>query len=81
MSWTFKLSLISGFKTEQQGYRPCRLFWVAVKELKLSYCIGETLLFTMYTDYGNLISSSLTATQSLKENCCQLMLGRGKRSL
>ena len=29
--------------------------WVAVKELKLSYYIGETLLFTMYTHYGNLI--------------------------
>ena len=29
--------------------------WVAVKELKLSYCIGETLLFTTYTHYGNLI--------------------------
>ena len=30
-------------------------FWVAVKELKLSYYIGETLLFTIYTHYGNLI--------------------------
>ena len=29
--------------------------WVAVKELKLSYYIGETLLFTIYTHYGNLI--------------------------
>ena len=29
--------------------------WVAVKELKLSYYIGETLLFTIYTYYGNLI--------------------------
>ena len=28
---------------------------VAVKELKLSYYIGETLLFTTYTHYGNLI--------------------------
>ena len=27
--------------------------WVAVKELKLSYYIGETLLFTIYTHYGN----------------------------
>ena len=27
----------------------------AVKELKLSYYIGETLLFTIYTHYGNLI--------------------------
>ena len=31
------------------------LDWVAVKELKLSYYIGETLLFTIYTHYGNLI--------------------------
>ena len=29
--------------------------WVAVKELKLSYYTGETLLFTIYTHYGNLI--------------------------
>ena len=29
------------------------LFWVAVKEFKLSYYIGETLLFTIYTHYGN----------------------------
>ena len=29
--------------------------WVAVKELKLSYYIGETLLFTICTHYGNLI--------------------------
>ena len=29
--------------------------WVAVKELKLSYYIGETLLFTIHTHYGNLI--------------------------
>ena len=29
--------------------------WVAVKELKLNYYIGETLLFTIYTLYGNLI--------------------------
>ena len=28
--------------------------WVAVKELKLSYYIGETLLSTIYTNYGNL---------------------------
>ena len=27
----------------------------AVKELKLSYYIGETLLFTIYTNYGNLV--------------------------
>ena len=29
--------------------------WVAVKELKLSYYIGETLLLTIYTHYGNFI--------------------------
>ena len=29
--------------------------WFAVKELNLSYYIGETLLFTIYTHYGNLI--------------------------
>ena len=29
--------------------------WVAVKELNLKYYIGETLLFTIYTHYGNLI--------------------------
>ena len=32
-----------------------QVYWVAVKELKLSYYIAETLLFTMYTHYGNLI--------------------------
>ena len=31
------------------------VIWVAVKELKLSYYIRETLLFTIYTHYGNLI--------------------------
>ena len=30
-------------------------YWVAVKELNLSYYIGETLLFTVYTHYSNLI--------------------------
>ena len=29
--------------------------WVAVKELNLSYYIGATLLFTVYTHYGNFI--------------------------
>ena len=37
----------------------CPCSWVAVKELKLSYCFGETLLLTLYiyiyTHYGNLI--------------------------
>ena len=31
------------------------LDWVAVTELKLSYYIGGTLSFTIYTHYGNLI--------------------------
>ena len=30
-------------------------YWVAVKELNLSYYIGETPLFTIYTHYDNLI--------------------------
>ena len=30
-------------------------YWVAVKELKLIYYIGDTLLFTIYTHYGNLV--------------------------
>ena len=29
--------------------------WAAVKELKLSYYIGEAPLFTIYTHYGSLI--------------------------
>ena len=41
------------------GFIGLGAYWVAVKELKLSYYIGETLLFTMYiyiyTHYGNLI--------------------------
>ena len=31
-----------------------QLVWVAVKALKFSYCIGETILITMYNHYGNL---------------------------
>ena len=31
------------------------MYWVAAEEVKLSYYIGETLLFTIYTHYGNLI--------------------------
>ena len=37
------------------GTSGARMYWVAVKKLKLSYYIGETLLFTIYTQYGNLI--------------------------
>ena len=36
------------------GVPALTVFWVAVKELNLSYYIGETLLFTIYTHYGNL---------------------------
>ena len=32
-----------------------KINWVAVKGLKLSYYIGETLLFTIYTHSDNLI--------------------------
>ena len=28
--------------------KPLKFFWVAVKELNLSYHFGETLLFTIY---------------------------------
>ena len=34
-------------------YQTLGIYWVAVKELQLSYHIGETLLFTIYTHYGN----------------------------
>ena len=43
-----------GYSGEHRSYSG---LLVAVKELKLSYSIGETLLFTIYiyTHYGNLI--------------------------
>ena len=47
------------------------LFWVAVKELKLSYYIGETLLFTIYTHYGNLISQFCGVLEVLSTECSQ----------
>ena len=37
------------------GVQGLTICWVAVKELKLSYYIGETLLFTIDTHYGHLI--------------------------
>ena len=43
------------FKKQLPGGLGFRVYWVAVKELKLSYYIGETLLLTIYTHYGNLI--------------------------
>ena len=45
----------------QAAWSPHEHQWVAVKELKLSYYIGETPLFTtyiyiyIYTHYGNLV--------------------------
>ena len=39
----------------RNGRKGTKKDWVAVKELKLSYYIGETLLFTIDTHYGNLI--------------------------
>ena len=48
----YYINLISTIIHTQEN---CALFWVAVKELNLSYYIGETLLFTIYTHYGNLI--------------------------
>ena len=38
-----------------KGCQGFRVYWVAVKALKLSYYLGETLLFTIYTHDGNLI--------------------------
>ena len=32
-----------------------RRYWVAVKELNLSYYSGETVLITLYTHYVNLV--------------------------
>ena len=32
-----------------------KMNWVAVKEFKLRYYIGETIVFTMHTHHGNLI--------------------------
>ena len=46
------------FRAAPKGARGSRALpptWVAVKELNLSYYIGETLLFTINTHYGNLI--------------------------
>ena len=42
-------------KWEEVYFKKQEAFWVAVRELNLSYYIGEALLFTMYTHYGNLI--------------------------
>ena len=42
-------------RRRDHGSFPALFSWVAVKELKLSYYIGETLFFTIFTHYGNLI--------------------------
>ena len=42
----------------KQGTRARSLgsfYWVAVKEINLSYYVGGTILITIYTHYGNLI--------------------------
>ena len=49
------LPVIAAFEGSLHTSRILTLNWVAVKELKLSYYIGETLLFTIYSHYGNLI--------------------------
>ena len=48
----------TGAKGQAKPWRNC---WVAVKELNLSYYIGETLLLTIYTRYGNLIFKFLNS--------------------
>ena len=58
-SWVvvWLIGVTKGLETPNRPQKPCcmSVVWVAVKELKLSYCIGGTLLFTAYTHYGNLI--------------------------
>ena len=51
--WNSNAACANTYVTLYNPYIP--LNWVAVKELKLSYYSGETLLFTIYTHYGNLI--------------------------
>ena len=48
-----KVLNVSSPKRDRQSLETS--FRGAVKELRLSYYTGETLLFTMYTHYGNLI--------------------------
>ena len=48
-----KVLNVSSPKRDRQSLETS--FRGAVKELKLRHCIGETLLFTIYTHYGNLI--------------------------
>ena len=46
-------TLLKGSKVQRMVSVIGNLIWVAVKELELSYYIGETLLSTIYTHYGN----------------------------
>ena len=50
---------------EVRGLRGSTIYWVAVKELNLSYYIGEYIYIYIHihTHYGNLSLSSLAATQ------------------
>ena len=47
-NWGY-VSITAVLRTSDTPY-----YWVAVKGLNLSYYIGETLLFTIYSHYGNL---------------------------
>ena len=42
------VSNVSACLKATHSYCVLNIFWVAVKELKLGYYIGETLLFTIY---------------------------------
>ena len=47
--------MFQGFASGVRGEVPASIaVWVAIKELKLKNYIGETLLFIIYTHYGNL---------------------------
>ena len=53
LGWLYTSQAQLGFGVESPDLH-LNLGWVAVKELNLSYYVGETLLFTIYTHYGNL---------------------------
>ena len=49
----FQLKGIDFRPLDLGGYRSSGVYWAAVEELNLSYCIGETLLFAFHhTHYG-----------------------------
>ena len=54
-SWVSAKKGSSDRGSRRSPTKPITASWVAVKEPKLSYYIGETLLFTIYTHYGNLV--------------------------